>query len=62
MVIFKTFLIMIIWTLNVNLVFSQCNHSPIQRTISGIYEVPVTISGKITFDFIFDIGCSKKGG
>ena len=53
----RLFFLMFIWLLSVNLVFSQS--ITIIKTPSGLYEVPVTINGKITFNFIFDSGASK---
>lgn len=56
MLICRLFFLMFIWLLSENLVFSQS--ITIIKTPSGLYEVPVTINGKITFNFIFDSGAS----
>lgn len=53
---YRLFFLMFIWLLSVNLVFSQS--ITIIKTPSGLYEVPVTINGKITINFIFDSGAS----
>jgi len=56
----RGFLLLLILVMsNIKIAVCQCDHIKIKKRTTGTYEVPVTINGKITINFIFDTGCSK---